>query len=88
MSFDESIMRCTKANKQDDDCPNKQDKGIFYKTDGIIVNNTADDRAEHVILHLIKGRARREIPFSHDIDLHDDCEQPQHKLCGNQGITC
>ena len=76
-------MCCAKANQKHEYRPDEQDERELHKTDGVVIDDTADDRTEYVVLHLVDGRSWCKAPLSHDIELHDKCENSYSKFCSN-----
>ena len=48
--------------------PYTQNTDVIQNLNAIVINNAANDAAQHIVLHLIAGRRRRQITFSRNVD--------------------
>ena len=56
--------------------PYAQNTDVVQNLNAIVINDSADDTTQHIVLHLVAGRRWRQITFSGNIDNYRQCEKP------------
>lgn len=82
--LDAAVVRLDKFQQEHEERPRDEHEEEVNHRDGTAVDNTADDAAEHVVLHLI-GRGRGgEVALAEEVDLHDETKQTESEFCEYQ----
>ena len=62
--------------------PYAQNTDVVQNLNAIVINDSADDTTQHIVLHLVAGRRRRQITLSRNVD-----DYRQHEKA-NQQFYC